>query len=50
MRQAGTFPGLDHPDLLPVGAAQVVDGEAFGDHGLAVVIGAGKQQSARAQG
>lgn len=23
MRQAGPFPGLDHPDLLPVGEAQV---------------------------
>lgn len=46
MRQACPLPGLDHPDPLPVGTAQMFDGEAFGDHGLAVVIGTSNQQAA----
>ena len=50
MRQARTFPGLDHPHLLLVGGTQMFDGEAFGDHGLAVMVGTGKQQTAWAQG
>jgi hypothetical protein len=37
-------------DPLSVGMAQMFDGEAFGDHGLAVVIRTGKQQAAWAQG
>jgi len=41
-------PSLDHPYPLPAGLAQMFDREALGDHGLAVVIGAGKQQAARA--
>ena len=49
MRQTSPLPGLYYPHRLPVGTAQMVDGEAFGDHGLAVVIGTRKQQAAWSQ-
>lgn len=49
MRQPCTFPGLDHPHLLLVGNTQMFDGKAFGDHGFAIVVGTGKQQTAWAQ-
>lgn len=36
-------------DACVIGGAQMFDGEAFGDHGPAVVVGTGKQQTAWAQ-